>query len=179
MKTESPTRFLLGLVTGGAFGALLQKGRAAKLEAITGQLQMRDQSVRRIMGTAVAVGAVGSQLLIWRGLAQPHVKPLNPVGVTVGAVLFGTGMAVLGYCPGTTVAAVGEGHRDAAVGLAGMLTGATAYVLAYPRLEPHVERGGKGKITLPELTGTNPWIWVAGLGGATLLDYALARASRV
>ena len=67
-----------------------------------------------------------------RGLL--HVKPLLLGGVLLGGVLFGVGMTVLGYCPGTTVAACGEGRPHAAAGVLAMLAGALAFVAAWPTL---------------------------------------------
>ena len=56
---DSPSKLLLGLVTGVAFGFLLQKGQVTKFRVIVGQLLLRDWTVAKIMGTAVAVGAIG------------------------------------------------------------------------------------------------------------------------
>jgi hypothetical protein len=39
-------------------------------------------------------------------------KPMNPVGLVGGAVLFWGGMALTGYCPGTVAVAAGSGRRD-------------------------------------------------------------------
>lgn len=58
----------------------------------------------------------------------------------MGAVCFGTGMAVFGYCPGTSVAACGEGRRDAMVGVVGMLAGAALFVAFFGQLEPLVKK---------------------------------------
>jgi uncharacterized protein len=45
-----------------------------------------------------------------------------------------------------------------------MLVGAAAYVAAFPTLQPLIKGlGDWGKITLPEVTQTSPWIWVGGL----------------
>jgi uncharacterized protein len=175
MKRESVGRILLGLATGTVFGFLLHKGRASEHEAISGQLGFSDWSVVQIMGTAAAVGALGAQVLNATGLAESKIKPLNTGGVVLGGTLFGAGMALLGYCPGTTMAAIGGNHRDAMMGAAGMLGGALAFVKFYPHLKPVIEKGALGKRTLPELTGTSPWFWVAGTSaalaaGAKLLD---------
>jgi uncharacterized membrane protein YedE/YeeE len=87
--------------------------------------------------------------------------------VLAGGVCFGVGMAVFGYCPGTGVAACGEGKPDAVVGVLGMLAGAFAFVADYPALQPVIKGlGDMGKLTLPEATGTPHWLWVVGLGGA-------------
>lgn len=170
MKRESTGRIAMGLATGTVFGFLLHKGRAADSCAIPGQLLLKDSSVVKIMGTASAAGALGCRILSRYGVADPKIKPLNPAGVAVGGSLFGAGMALLGYCPGTNMAALGAGHRDAAAGAVGMLAGALAFVGLYPRMKPLIEKGSQGKVTLPQMTGTPPWLWTAGLllGAAAL-----------
>jgi uncharacterized membrane protein YedE/YeeE len=140
-------RNLLGLATGLVFGALLQRGRLADSRTIVGQLTGDDARVAKTMGTAVAVGALGHRWLHRRGLATDEPKPLNPVGLVGGAVLFGAGMALSGYCPGTAAAAAGSGRREGLWAMAGMLAAATAFVASYPRLKRTLEAGSLGRIT--------------------------------
>jgi hypothetical protein len=87
------------------------------------------------------------------------------VGAAVGVLSwFALWSAVFGYCPGTSVAACGEGRRDAMVGVLGMLVGAAVYVALFPALQPVVKGlGDAGKVTLPEVVGTSAWPWVVGL----------------
>lgn len=171
---DEPLKLLLGLLTGVVFGFLLQKGRVAKYEVILGQLLLRDWTVLKIMLTAIAVGAVGVYAMVALGWTGLQVKPLMIGGIVTGAVLFGIGMAILGYCPGTTVAACGEGRRDAMVGVVGMLIGATVYVLAWPVLRPLMQAGGDlGKLTLPEISRLSPWFWIGVLMVAVLALRAL------
>jgi uncharacterized membrane protein YedE/YeeE len=161
---ESPERLALGLITGIVFGFLLQKGRVAKFEVIVGQFLFRDWTVVKTMGTAVVVGAIGVHALVAADMASLHIRPALFGGILVGAVCFGIGMAVLGYCPGTSVAACGEGRRDAMAGVLGMFAGAVVFIAAFPILQPVINGlGDRGKLTLPQLTGTSPWLWVAGL----------------
>jgi uncharacterized membrane protein YedE/YeeE len=149
---DSAGKRLLGLATGLAFGALLQRGRLSRYETILGQLLGKDGRVIKAMGTAVAVGGLGFQLLQRRGHAQPDLKPMKVGGVVGGAALFGAGMALMGYCPGTSVAAVGEGHRDALAGVLGMVAGAAAFVALYPKLVRWLDAGGDlGKVTVTEV----------------------------
>jgi uncharacterized membrane protein YedE/YeeE len=167
---DSPDRLLLGLATGILFGFLLQKGRVAKFQVIVGQFLLRDWTVVKVMGTAVVVGSVGVHALAASGMADLHIKPFLLGGVLLGGVCFGVGMAVFGYCPGTGVAACGEGKPDATVGVLGMLAGAIAFVVAFPALQPVIQGlGDLGKITLPTATDTSPWLWVAGLVGLGLI----------
>ena len=163
---DSATKLILGLVTGLVFGLLLQKGRVAKYEVLTGQFLFRDWTVAKVMGTAILVGALGVQLLVAGGLATLHVKAAQIGAVVLGGVLFGVGVAVLGLCPGTSVAALGEGRRDALAGLSGMLAGAIVFVLSTPLVKTIRGWSDLGKITLPEVTGTPPLAWA---GGAAVL----------
>jgi uncharacterized membrane protein YedE/YeeE len=168
---DSPEKLVLGLTTGIIFGFLLQKGRAAKYEVIVGQLLLKDWTVVKIMATAVVVGAIGVYAMLATDAVSLHTKPMLWGGVLLGAVCFGIGIAVLGYCPGTSVAACGEGRRDAIVGVAGMLVGAGAYVALFPALQPIIKGlGNAGEITLPQITGMSPWLWIFGLalGAGTL-----------
>jgi uncharacterized protein len=178
---DSPRMLLLGLTTGFVFGFLLQKGRVAKFEVIVGQFLLRDWTVLKVMLTAVVVGSVGVYAMAEAGVVALHVKPALLGGVLLGGVLFGVGMALLGYCPGTSVAACGEGRRDAMVGVVGMLLGAGVYVAAYRVLEPIIHAlGDWGKVTLPAATGTSPWFWIAALVIASAAAFALieSRGSR-
>lgn len=173
---EDPAKLFLGLITGILFGFLLQKGQVAKYSVILGQLLLRNWTVAKIMGTAIIVGSVGVYALQSMGWTKLEIKPAAFGAVIGGAILFGVGMAVLGYCPGTTVAACGEGRRDAMVGLLGMILGATAYVWSYGPLRTWAAQFGDwGKVTVPQLTHTSPWLWIAILSillvaGAFLLE---------
>lgn len=71
---DSPTKLLLGLITGIAFGFLLQKGQAAKYRVIMGQFLLKDWTVVKIMLTAVVVGSLGVWALVSLGAATLHIK---------------------------------------------------------------------------------------------------------
>jgi hypothetical protein len=82
-----------------------------------------------------------------------------------GALIFGIGFAVLGYCPGTIAGAVGQGKMDAfAGGLSGIIIGAGLYAHAFPYLSRNIlPRGDFGTLTFPELFRVNPWVVVVPL----------------
>ncbi|MCM2374292.1 YeeE/YedE thiosulfate transporter family protein [Aporhodopirellula aestuarii] len=170
-------KLALGLVTGLVFGVLLQKGGVAKFRIIVGQFILKDWTVVKIMGSAVVVGAIGIYGLLALDLVSLHIKPLAWAGIVAGGILFGIGMAVFGYCPGTSVAACGEGRRDAMVGVLGMIFGAGAYVGFYPTIHRFTESlGNGGKVTLPEVTGTSPWLWIVALATVAVVAYLLTRS---
>lgn len=154
MEFEEPTKLLFGLVTGIVFGFLLQKGQVAKFRVIVDQLLLRDWTVVKIMLTAIAVGTIGVHFLVEYDVASLHVKEALWGRILPGAVLFGIGMAVLGLCPGTCVAACGEGARDAYAGALGMLVSGFFYVALFPHFQGLFEAwGNSGKLTFPGFLG--------------------------
>lgn len=170
---DDPLKLLLGLLTGIFFGFLLQKGQVAKFQVILGQLLLKDWTVVKIMGTAVAVGTIGVNILVAAGMASLHIQTASIARVVAGGVVFGIGMAIFGLCPGTSVAASGEGHRDAMVGVIGMLCGAGAYVALFPKLQLIFKAFPDfGKVTLPQVTGTPTALWVVGV--AVILGIVVA-----
>ena len=177
---EPLPRLLAGLAIGFVFGFLLQKGRVAKFSVIVRQFTLEDWTVAKIMGTAIVVGAVGIYLLLPAGLVSLHLKPLVLGGILLGGLCFGIGIVVFGYCPGTGVAACGEGRRDAMVGVVGGLTGAGAYVLFEPHLRPLESWGDFGEVTFPSVTGASPWLFIAALAvlGLGALSLGARRRSR-
>lgn len=174
---DSVDRLLLGLATGVALGFLFQKGRVTKHEVIVGQLLLRDWTVAKIMLTAIVVGAIGVYAMFGAGWVGLHIKSAVIGGILAGGAIFGVGMALMGYCPGTCVAAAGEGRRDAIVGIAGLLFGALLYVVFFPAWQTVRDAlGDWGKLTLPEWTGVSAWVWIAALAaGAIAAFVALER----
>src|SRR5215210_6760396 len=123
-EVEPLGNLMLGLLTGIGFGFLLQKGRVAKYQTVLGQLLLKDWTVFKVMITAIVTGAVGVYFLVERGAATLDIWPFQPAAMLLGAILFGVGIAIIGYCPGTGMAGAGEGSRDAMIGVVGMIAGA-------------------------------------------------------
>lgn len=163
----------LAVVFGAIFGALLHRGRVADYNVIVNQFRFRDFTVLRVMLTAIIVGGIGVFVLHQMGLAQYHIKPADMLAVISGALLFGIGMVLYGYCPGTGVAAVGSGSVHALVGFLGMLVGGIFYALSYPWIQANVLTvGAFGKIRFPDVTGVHDVYW---LGALLLIAVALFR----
>lgn len=163
-------KLLLGLVTGFLFGFVLQKGRFTKYETIVGQFQLRDFTVLKTMLTAVVVGGAGVYAMRSLGLATLHVKPALMVAVPIGGLIFGVGMTLLGYCPGTGVAAAAEGRRDAIAGVAGMMVGALLFAECFGWLNRTVLAWSNlGPITLADVTSIPAWAWIGGLAMAAIV----------
>ena len=165
---------LYGLITGVLFGFLLQKGRVLRYDKQLGALCLLDMTIVKFMLSSILVSMVGVYLLTDLGLAKLAVKPTILGGNILGGLIFGIGWGLLGYCPGTSVGALGEGRWDALWGVLGMLTGAGLYAEAYPFLQTSVLTWGTlGKITLPQVLGVNPWFVILAfiLGGLALFRW--------
>jgi len=149
---------IYGLVTGILFGFFLQKGRVLRYDKQLGALRFMDMTIVKFMLSTILVGMVGVYLLKDLGLVKLSVKPTNLAANIAGGLIFGIGWGLLGYCPGTSAGAVGEGRWDALWGILGMLAGAGLYAEWYPGLKKTILSWGQlGKITWPQAIGANHW----------------------
>lgn len=165
---------LYGLITGVLFGVLLQRAEVIRYDRQLGALLLKDMTIVKFMLSTILVGMVGVYLLVDLELAKLSIKPLILGGTVLGGLLFGVGWGLLGYCPGTAGAALGEGRVDAISGMLGMLVGAAAYAEAYPALKATVLTWGDyGKLTIPTALGIGPWPVIALMvvGGVLLLRF--------
>jgi uncharacterized membrane protein YedE/YeeE len=148
-----------GLITGILFGFFLQKARVLRYDKQVGALRLMDMTIVKFMLSSILVGMVGVYLLHDLGLAKLSLKPTILGGNILGGLIFGLGWGLLGYCPGTSAGALGEGRWDALWGILGMLAGAALFAEAYPVLKGTVLTWGDyGKITIPQILGVRHWI---------------------
>jgi uncharacterized protein len=159
-----------GLATGVLFGFLLQKARVIRYDKQLGALRLMDMTIVKFMFSSVLVGMVGVYLLHDLGLVTLSVKPLVLGGNIIGGLLFGLGWGLIGYCPGTSMGALGEGRWDALWGIFGMLAGAALFAETYPLMRDTVLTWGNfGDVTLPRLLGIGHWPIIGGMIAAGLL----------
>jgi hypothetical protein len=160
LPISAETARWLAIPMGIIFGVLLHRGGVANYNVIVNQFRFKDFTVLKIMFTAIIVGGIGVLLLKDAGHAQYHIKPANMLGVSLGAALFGVGMVLYGYCPGTGVAAMAAGSLHALVGFVGMLVGGVLYALSFNWVEAHIQTvAALGKVRLPDITGVPDWGW--------------------
>jgi hypothetical protein len=164
----------LGLITGVCFGVLLQQGRVLRFEKQVGAMLLKDMTIMKFMMSAILVGMVGIHLLVSMEVIKLNPKTTLLGALIVGGALFGAGWAVMGFCPGTSVGALGEGRWHALWAIFGMITGAALYAEAYAHLQKNLLAWGNfGKITLPGALGLNPWVVIPVLGVIFLLVFVL------
>lgn len=174
--TGTPS-FVLAVIFGFAFGWLLHRGRVADYNTIVRQFLFKDFTVIKVMLTAIIVGGIGVFVLVQLGYAKFHIKPADLLAITLGAGLFGIGMVLYGYCPGTALAAIGAGSVHALIGAFGMIAGGILYALTFDRVSQAIlPVWAMGKVQLPQLIGVGaPVIFVVLAALATLLFVAIER----
>ena len=159
IHTNKRLQLAIGFAIGIGFGFALQRGGVTNFDVIVNQLLFKDFTVVKIMLSAMLTGMIGVHLLRQYGLAQLHPKPGSVGSTLVGGLIFGVGFGLLGYCPGTVVAAAATGRLDALFGgILGMLAGSGLFAAWYPRLEKSIlNKGSFGDKTLPEIFSVCPW----------------------
>ena len=106
-------RILTGLLMGVVFGFALEKSRVFEPGIIVGQMQLRNFIMLKVFLTAVATGAVVLAVLNGFGFVKLQPKAALYAADIVGGLILGAGIALAGACPGTTLAQIGVGYRDA------------------------------------------------------------------
>jgi len=179
IHTHKRFQLLLATIAGVIFGFLLQKGGVTEYDVIMGQLLLLDFTVIKVMLSAVVTGMIGIYSMKALGLLNLHTKPGSFGASVPGGLIFGTGFALLGYCPGTIAGAVGQGSLDALLaGIPGIIIGCGLYASIYPWLAKHIlNRGTFGKKTIPELLRVNPWVVILPLCSMFLVLFYFIEAA--
>jgi uncharacterized membrane protein YedE/YeeE len=172
--------FVIPLILGVFFGFSLNKAGLTKYHKIVNVFRFTDMAVLKFMMTALVVSMTGLYILRGLGLVTfPSVPATYVVGNLVGGLIFGVGMALSGYCPGTCAAGSGEGKLDYLIpGLLGFLVGAGIYGLTYQQIFPAISAiANVGNVVIPDLWNLSPFLTVLFFAlMAVFLFYLIDRA---
>jgi hypothetical protein len=139
-----PAESLVAFAAGATFGAgLLVSGMAnpAKVQGFLDLAGPWDPSLAIVMAAAVALGAAGFRLAGMRTTSFLGLPMRLPALRTVdrrllaGALLFGIGWGLAGFCPGPALVALASGQGAAWIFVIAMLGGMGLYELAAPILD--------------------------------------------
>jgi uncharacterized membrane protein YedE/YeeE len=122
----------VGIIIGFIIGGLAEAWGIANPESIIRLTRWID----RLFIVCISVGGAFAVLLLYGLYASGinmhfGIKPLYLYGVSFGAILFGVGLAISGYFPGSEWMALGEGRRDALFAVPAGLLGAAAWTVLY------------------------------------------------
>jgi len=145
-----PTGFLLGLS--------LQLAGFTDGRKIGRAFYFNDVDVPIVMFSAIITGMLGLwglSLIGYLDISKVYFVPTYLYPVMVGGFLFGIGMVVGGYCPGTALASVVSGKLDALVYLLGFFIGSLVFGDLYPIWKDFYKSDYRGHWRLDEVFGTS------------------------
>jgi uncharacterized protein len=127
---------IAALVSGLLFGlglTISQMINPAKVIAFLDLFGNWDPSLAFVMAGAIPVAALGYQIARRRPapLCAPAFAMPAAAGIdrrlVMGAIIFGVGWGLVGYCPGPALASLGFGNGSSFLFVAAMLLGMAAY----------------------------------------------------
>jgi uncharacterized protein len=167
---------LSGLFVGIVFGFLLRKAHVTRFTVIVKQLLLKDFTVMKVILTAVLSAGAGIAILRY---FQPDlalkIDATTLFASIFGGAIFGVGMAIVGYCPGTAVGAVADGAKDMWFGLLGMIAGAAIYAESFEWVQEHIKPAkDMVKTTLPEYFGVSDFVIIGTFLACAVLYFFIA-----
>ena len=138
MRNPRIAEIAVALAVGLVFGlGLIVSGMAdpAKVLGFLDLFGSWDPSLALVMASAVGVGLLGFAFDTGRSrsaLGLPMKTPANRAidrRLVIGALVFGAGWGLAGFCPGPALVAVGEGSRQALLFAAAMVAGMLLFEL--------------------------------------------------
>ncbi len=124
---------VLAILLGLLFGFALQRVGATNPQNIINMMRLKDLHLMKAIFFAIGISSTLLFLLMAIGVIDAGNLSVKSsyIGVIVGGALLGLGFAVAGYCPGTSLAALADGRKDALFFVGGGLIGALIYTLVY------------------------------------------------
>lgn len=152
-----------GLAIGFIFGYLLQRAKVSRFNVIINQFLLKDFTMLKVMGAAIASGTIALYSAKSFGLIKNIPMPHSSlIAVLIGGLFLGVGLAISGYCPGTTFAAIGQGSKDAIFAAIGLCVGAGIYAEMHNWFQYSIFKGHTANTSkLSELIGISNWKFIA------------------
>jgi uncharacterized membrane protein YedE/YeeE len=125
----------LAIPIGVVFGFALFRAGFTDSRRIAWAFYFKDVGVPVVMFSAIVTGMLGLWGLSLAGLVditQVYLLPTFLLPMAIGGILFGLGMVIGGYCPGTAVASFVTGKIDALVFIVGFLLGTLIFGDLFP-----------------------------------------------
>lgn len=123
---------LLGIVAGMLLAIPLELWNFSDPDTLFRVMAFQDRFLIVCFGFAIGLGAI---LLYGLNLFVPNpnfgIKPLFIFGIILGGLIFGMGVGIAGYFPGTVWIALGQGRRDAIYAVIGGLLGAFTWSVIF------------------------------------------------
>ena len=146
----------LAVPIGFIFGFALFHSGFTDSRRIAWAFYFKDMGVPAVMFSAIVTGMLGLWGLGLLGvldLSQVYFIPTFLAPMAVGGLLFGMGMVIGGFCPGTAIASIATGKIDAVVFIVGFLIGSMVFGDLFPVWGDFYNSGYRGVFRLDQLVG--------------------------
>ncbi len=165
------------IIGGFFFGYFLEVSGLGSPRKLNAQFTFKDWSVFKVMFVAIVVAAVGLWLfdiLGWVRFDALRVQTTFFWAMAIGGALLGAGLAVGGYCPGTSVVGFFSGRLDALFFMIGMVIGTWIFAAGFDSLqELYLAAKGVNGETLSTLMGLPTWLILLFLSGIALIGFKM------
>jgi uncharacterized membrane protein YedE/YeeE len=134
----------VALAVGVVFGFALAGARLHEYNVIHRMLLLQEADVFLLMASAIAVAAPTLYVLQRKGWRTPFAgqlrlaRPALSRDAVLGSVVFGTGWAIAGTCPGPAIAMVATGSVPGVFVMAGIVVGTMLHgaLASWPKWRP-------------------------------------------
>ena len=132
---SASTNLWLAIPIGIVFGFALFHAGFTDSRRIAWAFYFKDVGVPVVMFSAIATGMLGLWGLSLIGvldISKVYMLPTFLLPMAIGGLIFGVGMVIGGYCPGTAAAAVATGKIDGILFIVGFLLGSLVFGDFFP-----------------------------------------------
>jgi len=167
---SAATNLWLAIPIGFIFGFALFHAGFTDSRRIAWAFYFKDVGVPVVMFSAIVTGMLGlwgMSLVGFIDISKVYMLPTFLLPMAVGGLLFGIGMVVGGYCPGTAIAAFATGKIDGIVFIVGFLIGSLIFGDFFPVWGNFYNSDYMGAFRLDQ------WLGI-GLGATVLLIILIA-----
>ena len=153
---DSNLNYILAVGIGILFGFILERGGFGTAAHIAPVFYFRSLIVPKIMVSAIVTTAtliLLGTLFGYIDYSQIFIPTTYLWPYLLGGVIFGLGMVMAGWCPGTAVVGIATLKIDAIFFALGLLVGMFFYFDIYQYIIDFANSGNLGKFTIDKLVG--------------------------
>ncbi len=155
---------IVAVLIGIAFGFVLERAGFGRADKLAAQFYLRDMRVFKVMFTAIVTAMLG--LVIASGLGLTSLRDISESiasltwiwPMAIGGFVLGAGFIISGYCPGTSIVAMGSGNVDGLFTVIGVISGTFVYseLLQIPKFHQFHNAAPKGAWFLYDVVKVAP-----------------------
>ncbi len=153
---DNNMNFFYAIFIGMLFGFILERAGFGSSKHIAPVFFFRNLRVSQVMVSAILTCATLLTTAVYMGVLdfnQIFIPTTYIWPYLVGGALFGLGMIMSGWCPGTAVVGFATGKLDAAVFLLGVMFGMSVYFDNFDSLANFANSSNVGRLTIDKLVG--------------------------